>query len=133
MNYKIKVKGSFVPGALVSDGQNILGIVSECDEHEAEVILVDLVRGLMKYRGLNVTAVEATAEMWGCLVDEKPQFLHGLSLEEKIFHTVFVTDKYGKEAAKKLVEKILRALVAENASHDAILEYARNVDFIFED
>lgn len=133
MNCKIKVKGSFMPGALVSDGQNVLGVVSECDEHEADVILVDLVRGLMKYRGLNITAVKATAEMWNRLIDEKPQFLHGLSLEEKIFHTVFVADTYGKESAEKLVKKILGTLVAENASHDAILEYARNVDFIFED
>lgn len=133
MDYRIKVKGSFEPGTLVTDGNNnVMGVVCNRDEYESEVTLVDLVRGLMKYRGMNVTASEASCEQWRKLIEEKPQYLRSLDLEGKVFHTVFVFDKYGQDAAETLVEKILNTLVSENASHDVIQEYALNINFIFE-
>lgn len=132
MNYKIKVKGSFDPGTLVTDGNQIMGVVSDRDQYESEVSLADLVRGVMKYRGLTVTAAKATKQQWEEFIKNKPQYLRTLSLEEKIFHTVFVADEYGSQSAELLVEKILNTLVSENASHDAIQEYVQNINFIFE-
>lgn len=132
MDYKIKVKGSFMSGTLVTDGQNVLGVVSDRDQYESEVNLVDLVRGLMKYRGMNISAAEASKKEWENLLAEKPQYLRTLNLEEKIFHTIFVADKYGMQAAEVLIEKVLKTLVSENASHDAIQEYVQNIDYIFE-
>ena len=132
MNYKIKVKGSFDLGTPVSAGGEVIGIVCDRDDYESEISLVDLVSGLIKYRGKSTAVTAASAAQFEKLLSEKSLYLRSLSTEEKIFFTVSVYNLYGMAAATELVQAILKSFVDDNASHDAIREYGDNINFIFE-